>query len=287
MALDRLVQEAMAGLPAERPPTVAAMLRRLHTILRHAGADEPGRSITITPLRPPGRQTRVIEAPAPEPAAPVGPAMPPRPRLWPMYGLAASVVLVLVLVVSRDERARRRGDEAVAELAARVARDGTKAAVASRCDPDDAGTTWRRAEAEAGVTAAASGSAAKNRTWMSAPGATAAGATAAGATTGDAPSPRPDLASARQRSLRRTLQSARGDVLACFDELGGNRGKRIDVRVKIEADGRAGEVTIGGAARTSLVRCITAALRAQTYANGPAAVMVRHSFTFATESERP
>lgn len=101
----------------------------------------------------------------------------------------------------------------------------------------------------------------------------------------------PDLARAspqsRHRSVRRSLDKVASGVRGCYDEAGGGRLSRLNVRVRIEADGQASAVDLPGGDGSSIALCVTAAIRARRYAAGDEAEWIRHAFVLDAKEETP
>ncbi len=91
----------------------------------------------------------------------------------------------------------------------------------------------------------------------------------------------------RHRSVRRSLDKVASGVRDCFDEDGGGRLTRANVRVRIEADGQASAVDLPGGNGSSLALCVTAAIRTRRYAAGDEAEWIRHAFVLDAKSEAP
>lgn len=96
----------------------------------------------------------------------------------------------------------------------------------------------------------------------------------------------PAVPRTRHRAVRRTLDRTLGDVRICYGEFGGARIARLEARIKIEADGQASIVELPGKSGSSLIDCVTAAIRTRRYAIGDDADWIRHTFVFEKNGEQ-
>jgi len=94
-------------------------------------------------------------------------------------------------------------------------------------------------------------------------------------------------AQSRHRSVRRSLDKVASGVRGCYDEAGGGRLTRVNVRVRIEADGQASAVDLPGGDGSSVALCVTAAIRTRRYAAGDEAEWIRHAFVLDAKEETP
>ena len=121
-----LVRQAMALVPAERPPTVAAMFARLQTTLLRLRSDVPGRPLAA-PTRPVGpgiiAPLAPDSAPGPAPALVVAPrpADGARPPIWPTLLLGTATVILVAVAAGRLLVAMRAGGASTGEDAAAAA----------------------------------------------------------------------------------------------------------------------------------------------------------------------
>jgi len=91
----------------------------------------------------------------------------------------------------------------------------------------------------------------------------------------------------RHRAVRRTLDGILDNVRVCYDEFGGGRIARLEARIKIEADGQASAVELPGKGGSSLIDCVSTAIRTRRYPAGDGADWIRHTFFFEKNGEEP
>ncbi len=101
------------------------------------------------------------------------------------------------------------------------------------------------------------------------------------------PDPARTSSQSRHRSVRRSLDKVTSGVRGCYDEAGGGRLTRLDVRVRIEADGQASAVDLPGGDGSSIALCVAAAIRTRRYAAGDEAEWIRHAFVLDAKEETP
>jgi len=104
---------------------------------------------------------------------------------------------------------------------------------------------------------------------------------------GSSPDPARTSPQSRHRSVRRSLDKVASGVRGCYDEAGGGRLTRLNVRVRIEADGQASAVDLPGGDGSSIALCVTAAIRTRRYAAGDEAEWIRHAFVLDAREETP